>query len=115
MNGSVFILNENVLYCSNDADLTMNSLINRDEAGKIISSDRTQVINVMNYMVVNGELAKNDNVHCQFKFDDNNNVESFSAIVSFITKESITLNLKARSMHSIELLETIKSKIKGGN
>ena len=115
MNGAVFILNKDSLLVSNDADLTMSSIVNRDESGKIISSTRKQVINVLNYMVVDGELAKNDNVHCQFKFDDNNAVESFSATVDFITKESITLSLKARSLHNKELLETIKNKIKGGN
>lgn len=112
MNGSVFILNEKALYCSNDADMTLQNHVNRDITGKITSSRRQEVILTLNFMAINGVLNKDDKVHCQFKFDDNNNVESFSAIVESITDEVITLHLKARSQHNKEILNTIKNKIK---
>jgi hypothetical protein len=112
MNGSVFIISEKGLYCSNDADFTVDRKVIKDDSGKIISSKHTQVINVMNFMRIKGEIGDNEDVYCQFKFDDTNEVKTFSASISAFTPEMIILNLKALNLRHKEVTETIKNKIK---
>lgn len=112
MNGSVFIINNEGLYCSNDADfLTERSVIKNDQ-GKPISSKHTQVIRAMNFMNITGELAKDQDVYCQFMFDESGIVQTFSASISAFTDEMIILNLKAVNLRHKEVTETIKKKIK---
>jgi hypothetical protein len=66
-------------------------------------------------MKINGEFKKDDEVYCQFQFDVNNRVESFSATITTYSDDIIVLNLKARIPHDKEMLNTIKNKVKGGN
>lgn len=112
MNGSIFIIGENHLYCSNDAEMITESLVNRDNEGKIVSSKRHQVVRVMNYMKIEGELVEKDNAYCQFKFDESDIVHTFSSTISQVTEEMIVLDLNARNLHDKEVLLTIKNKIK---
>lgn len=113
MNGSVFIISENGLYCSNDADFTVHRNVNKDDNGKIISSSHTQVINVMNFMKIQGSLNKDDeHIYCQFKFDETNEVQTFSASINSFTEDMLILNLKARTLRNKDVTNTIKNKIK---
>ena len=112
MNGSVFIINSNGLYCSNDAEFLIESTIVKDDKGNPISSKRNQVIRAMNFMSVSGQLAKEQDVYCQIMFDESGLVQTFSATISAFTEEMIILNLKALNLRHKEVTETIKKKIK---
>lgn len=112
MNGSVFIINPEGLYCSNDADFMVERVINKDENGTPISSSHKQVIRAMNFMKISGQLAKDQDVYCQFLFEDTSEVKTFSASISAFTDEMIILNLKALNLRHKEVTETIKKKIK---
>lgn len=112
MDGSVFILNSNGLYCSNDAEFMTEKKIIKDDKGKPISSMHTQVIRAMNFMKIQGEIAKDDDVYCQFMFGESGMVQTFSASVSAFTDEMIILNLKAVNLRHKEVTEIIKKKIK---
>lgn len=112
MNGSVFILSENSLYCSNDADFTIDRSIVMDENNKPVSSKHTQVIRVLHFMAISGELKVDDNVLCQMKFDSNEEVNTFSCTVTSLIQNVLILNIKARTLNHKEVLNTIKNKIK---
>jgi len=112
MNGSVFIINENALYCSNDADITTERVLIKNEEGKSISSKHTEIIRVNNFMIIKGELSRTQSVYCQFMSEETDEVKTFSADVSAYTEDMIILNLKALNLHNKEIAETIKKKIK---
>lgn len=113
MNGSAFILHANgSLYASNDCDLVTERSIIKDDTGKPISSKHTQVIRVMNYMKVSGQLQRDQDVHCQFMFEETGQVQTFSATITGFTNEMLILNLKALNLRNKNFTETIKNKIK---
>lgn len=112
MNGSVFLNSQKGLYASNDADMNTHRNIIKDEEGKAISSSHTNVIQIMHYMCISGNIEKDDLVDCLFKFDENEEVQSFTGIISGKTDEMLILNLKARTLRNKEITETIKKKIK---
>lgn len=112
MNGSVFIINGDGLYCSNDADFSIDRVVQKDTNNKPTSSRHIQVIRVSNYMKISGELANKADVYCQFMFDETGEVKTFSASISAFTPEMIILNLKALNLRHKEVTETIKKKIK---
>lgn len=112
MDGSIFIINNNGLYCSNDADMIVERTVVKDDDGKPISSKHTQAIRVSNYFKISGELSREQEVYCQFKFDETNKVQTFSAHITGFTPEMIILNLKALNLHNKEVTKEIKNKIK---
>lgn len=115
MNGSAFVIGKNGLYCTNDADFTTHQEFTRDENGKISAGSTSKTINViqiMNFMKISGEFQRDDEVYCQFKFDETNEVQTYSAVISGIAPEMLFLHLKARNIFDTEVLNTIKNKIK---
>lgn len=112
MNGSAFIIGKNGLYCTNDANFTTNQEFQRDENHKPISSRVINIIQIMNFMKISGEFQRDDEVYCQFKFDETNEVQTYSAVISGIAPEMLFLHLKARNIYDTEVLNTIKNKIK---
>lgn len=112
MEGAIFIINSKGLYCSNDANMMIERTIVKDEQGNPISSKHTQVIRVSNYFKISGELNRDQDVYCQFKFDETDKVQTFSASITGFTSEMIILNLKALNLHNKKVTEEIKNKIK---
>lgn len=112
MNGSAFIIHNNGLYASNDCEMTTERSLIKDDDGKPIRSVHTNVIRVMNFMKASGELSKGLDVYCQFKADETDIIQTFSATISGFTNEMMILNLKALNLHNEIVTEQIKNKIK---
>lgn len=112
MNGSAFIINSEGLYASNDCEMTTARTVIKDDDGKPVSSKHTQTVRVMNYMKVSGQLDRYQDCYCQFKFDETDVIQTFSATISGFTDEMMILNLKALNLHNEKVTETIKNKIK---
>lgn len=113
MNGSAFILHANgSIYATNDADMTTQRNLIKDKVTGAMTSKHTQVINVRNYFKASGQLAKDDEVHCQFMEDESGIVKTFLATITGFSDEMLILNLKALNLRNKEFTETIKNKIK---